>query len=186
MFWKWFLLLLMVIVPGVPLAGSDDFSDQEVRNNLNTYMNSVFGKVNPTLATFEKYEGSDPGIEAELSLLECAKMFPEKAPEDNPRCGAWLRERYSNPDKAESFYYSRLRSFFQPNLAGLEIKKIERGIYCVKFPDLRGTGMVHLRIRHAEKRSLSDLGVVSILQINGAPIRQYLGLANEPKLQSAD
>jgi hypothetical protein len=177
---KWVLAAGFLVACSAPgIAQRDDFSPGEVRENALEYIRVVFGPTKPTLRDYQKYEGSDPGWEGQIALQACRDKFPGKDPETDDGCKKYFNSRYEHSGNVESLYYKALREKLSVSPSGLQIKQIDPmpsgNEYRIRLQsDDSPTRTVIAR--HAMRRSLAELGLISIVEIDSRPAAEFLGL----------
>jgi len=176
-----FLVLTIIVLPLSTFGEEIHFSPQEVHENVIEYLNVVFGVKEPTIHDYMRFEGIDPGYEAQLVLQLCKSKFPGKEPEKSEDCGRYLNSRYNNKDKVVSLYFELLRKKLGITPSSIRNAKIhivvpssEEDAYrvSIRFPDLNR----RLIIGHALRHDLAELGLVGIIEVEGIPIQKYLSL----------
>ena len=176
-----FIVLTVIVLPLSTLGEEIHFSPQEVHENVIEYLNVVFGVKEPTLQDYMRFEGIDPGYEAQLALRSCKIKFPDKEPEKSDDCGRYINSRYDNKDKVVSLYYKLLREKLAITPSSIRNAKIhvvapnsEDDAYrvSVRFPALNR----RLIIGHALRHDLAELGLVGIIEVEEISIQNYLSL----------
>jgi hypothetical protein len=170
-------LLVACSAPGT--ARKDTFSPGEVRDNASEFVRVVFGPAKPTLRDYQNYEGTDPGWEGQLALQACRDTFPGKNPEDDDGCKKYFNSRYEDSSNVESLYYRALREKLKLSPARLQIKNIEptpAGDEYRIYLQTDGSPARTVIARHAMRRSLPELGLISIVEVDSRPIAEFLGL----------
>ena len=175
-------LCLAVTRQSTLAAGAEqhaEFSEADVRVNVNRYLHAVFGKTVPSLATYNSYEGPHDEAEYRLEIVEClnrwAKAFDVIAGREvlTPKCKEWILKRGEHPESERSLYYAALRQRLGLVGAQLRIDSVRRpheagGSFSVTVTCRRPR--VTLDLYHARDPEVAELGLLGILKVNGRPV----------------
>lgn len=92
-----------------------------IEDHIKQYMSVVFGKNNPSLDSYIRFQGLHSEDEYEKELKYCMEKWPNdggisienyslKIPRE---CSSWLAERSKHPLSSESLYYKSVRNIFK-------------------------------------------------------------------------
>jgi hypothetical protein len=183
-----------ILAAGSATAGTDkgaEFSEEEVRQDVERYVATVFGATAPTLATYNSFEGAKDEAEYELELQECKKRwgaaFQSGKTELTPKCASWVGDRAARADTEASLYYASLRSRIKLDPASLTITKVscDPGTRNACLITAKAEPVGELEFYHAVSPRMADLGLMGLVAVNGQQVAELVAERTSPA-RSAD
>lgn len=160
----------------MPADNKQVFNTEEVKKNVNKYLENIFGKKSPSLSSYFFYEGKTES-EAIYEYYKC-KLKWNGVKTD--ACKEWMKSRDSDPDAAVSEYYEAIRRKIHFTID-------DDSFVSIQYPDFKNNfyfkvvvrdnkASINLELLHAGNRAMTDLFLISISKINGLDLRSVLGL----------
>lgn len=184
----WIVILHVFQATMCLAGGGTSFTESEIRINTSQFLVKIFGNVPPKLVDYYHFDSVHLMAESDLETRECIKRW--KSGELDERCDAWLKERASKPNEAESLYYRELRKALDLDTRTVSIEKLHshpgRDILVNVTIKTKVGRNVKLVLRHASEKSLADLnGLIRINTVNGIAIHEETGPLRMDRLQEA-
>lgn len=151
------------------------FTNEQIKENIQKYLNVVLGEKEPTVQDYLNFEGSGSERELvfELHECQCRGWGPYSS-----ECIQFTRARRENAARERSYYYRYLRSLLSKQKGELIIHEIslpDGARYGVgQFLIEASLGKTQLEFYHAANASVVPAGLVGILKINNEPIFDIL------------
>jgi hypothetical protein len=155
------------------------FTDEEIRQNVQKYVDVVFGDQEPTLDDYHSFEGVHVETELtfELVICECNTWTP---PNVSAECISFIRNRADNASSVPSYYFRFLRDFLRIKNGKVAVQMIRRvnegkpAEVQMVLIDAMLTD-VSFEFYHAgDRKAAIPLGLVGLSKVNNQPIMEIV------------